>query len=180
MKKCGKTVRDLYETPTNAVQAMVDVLKLNGIDNESFIWECCSGNSAITQVLKNNGFDEIIETDLFPPNADMEKLDFYEDEPEFKFDYIITNPPYDQKELFVKRCQSYGVPFALLLPLETMKLRVFREMATDIQLLILNRGLKFKTEDGSDKMIPVCAWYFIGFPPLEFENTLNCGVSFAN
>lgn len=174
----GEVVRDLYETPEKATQALADLLFLNDVPKDVRIWECCAGNSAISNVFRNAGYNNIVETDLFP-SGDMEKLDFYIDTASFEFDYLITNPPYDQKEHFLNKCLEYGKPFVLLLPIEAMKNRAFRELGTRIQLLILNYGLKFKKEDGKEVMIPIVAWFFIDFDVLIFHHSINCGIAVA-
>ena len=178
MHQKGEVLRDLYETPATATQVLINTLVLNGISKDSTIWECCAGNSAISNVFRNSGFRNIIETDLFP-TGEMRKLDFYNDTPSFQFDFLITNPPYDQKEHFLNKSLQYGKPFALLLPLESLKNRAFRDVNNRLQLLILNKSLKFKKEDGKEAMIPITAWFFFNFQPLEFQYQMNCGVSFS-
>ena len=175
----GEVIRDLYETPANATKALTDALFLNDVSKDALIWECCAGNSAMTKVFREAGYHNLIESDLFPSSDEMLQLDFYVDKPNFFFDYIITNPPYDQKERFLKQCLSYGRPFALLLPLEALKNKFFRELGTRIQLLILNDGLKFKKEDGKEVMIPIVAWFFIDFDVLIFHHSINCGIAAA-
>ena len=46
--------------------------------------------------------------------------DFFEWEPEDGYDCIVTNPPYSNKDDFIRRCNELGVPWALLLPLDAL------------------------------------------------------------
>ena len=74
------------------------------------IWEPAAGDGFIAWVLLEAGY-KVIQTDI------SRGFDFLKDKPDFHFDAIITNPPYQaQLKLgFIKRCYEYGVPWAMLM-----------------------------------------------------------------
>lgn len=81
---------ELY-TPEYAIKPLLKYLPKNKI-----IWECTDfGSSNITKVLKENGY-KIITTH-------KNNFDFLNDNANFEFDIIITNPPYSLKDDFLKK-----------------------------------------------------------------------------
>lgn len=99
---------ELY-TPEYAIIPLLKYLPKN-----ITIWECTDyGKSNITKVLKENGYKVI--------TTYKNEFDFLQDKPNFKFDMIITNPPYSLKDDFIKKCYEYNKPFALLLPITSLE-----------------------------------------------------------
>ena len=99
---------ELY-TPKEAIYPILKYL-----DKNKIYWECTDfGGSNITKILRENGFKII--------NTKKEQIDFLEQTPDFKFDVIITNPPYSLKNEFLKKCYEYNKPFLLLLPLTALE-----------------------------------------------------------
>lgn len=145
---------DLYTPEYAVVGPIIDLVHLIP---SPVIWECCDpGTSEISKVLKNNGFN-VISTDI------KTGFDFLVDKPDFHFDVIITNPPYSLKNEFLKKCYSYGVPFALLLPITTLegikRGILFREYG--INVIVLDRRIVFIKE----KYHPWfnASWFHYGF-----------------
>lgn len=101
---------DFFPTPAWATHAL--------IDNETFdgdIWECACGNGAMTEVLKNTG-NEIRSSDLYDRGYGEPGIDFLGTE--CRADNIVTNPPYNAAEGFVKAgLEVSRKKFALLLRL---------------------------------------------------------------
>lgn len=123
---------DLY-TPAYAVYPLLKYLS-----KDKTCWECTDfGNSMITKVLRENGF-EVISTG-------KKDFDFLRDEPYFDFDVIITNPPYSLKTQFLKKCYEFGKPFALLLPITALegkeRGKLYRQYG--IQLLVFDGRIQF-------------------------------------
>ena len=128
-----KEKNDELYTPEYAIFPLLKYLPKN-----IKIWECTDyGESNITKVLKNNGY-EVISTH-------KKDFDFLNDETDFEFDMIITNPPYSLKDEFIKKCYEYKKPFALLLPLTSLeginRGKMYRE--NGIQLLVFDRRCNF-------------------------------------
>jgi hypothetical protein len=101
---------DFFPTPPWATHAL--------IDNENFegdIWECACGDGSMSEVLKSTG-NRVISSDLYDRGYGEAGHDFLTSDR--VCDNIITNPPYNSAEGFV-RCglKNARKKFALLLRL---------------------------------------------------------------
>lgn len=96
---------DFYPTPPEATQALLDFLNL---PSGTKIWEPAAGEHHMSNVLKSNGFD-VEETDI------LTGQDFLTYEPQFKAEWIITNPPFSLAQEFIKKASQYNIPYAFLL-----------------------------------------------------------------
>jgi hypothetical protein len=130
-----KTVKysDNYQTPDYAIEPLLPYLK-----QEQIIWDCACGNGNIVRYLNSKGF-KAIGTDI---NMGFEyNFLFYQPE---RFDCIITNPPYSNKDMFIERCYMLGKPWAMLMPitaLEGKRQRLFERYG--IELLLLDKRIEF-------------------------------------
>lgn len=101
---------DFFPTPAWATHALAD--------NEQFsgpIWECACGNGAMSVVLEERGH-EVYSSDLYDRGFGKAGIDFVRSKE--LFDNIITNPPYNSAEAFVKTGVKLAKKkFALLLRL---------------------------------------------------------------
>lgn len=101
---------DFFPTPAWATHAL--------IDNESFcgdIWESACGNGAMSEVLEQTG-QQVISSDLFDRGYGDPGIDFLESKR--RTANIVTNPPYNAAEGFVRSgLKSADRKFALLLRL---------------------------------------------------------------
>lgn len=101
---------DFYPTPPWATYAL--------IDNETFsgeIWESACGNGAMSQVLEEVG-NKVYSSDLYDRGYGDVGCDFLLSER--RSDNIITNPPFNSAEGFVKHgLEKAGKKLALLLRL---------------------------------------------------------------
>lgn len=66
----------------------------------------------------------------------------------FLFDYIISNPPYSLRKQIFNKLEELNKPFAMLVPLVSIALKPIREKIQDKQLLIFDKRIKFKSEEG--------------------------------
>jgi hypothetical protein len=140
---------NLY-TPEIAVRPL---LKNFPISKSRVVWECTDyGKSNISAVLRTEGWT-VVGSDL------TTGFDFLSDTPTFKFDAIITNPPYSLKDEFIERCYEYKVPFALLLPLAALagmkRNKMYKHFG--INVVILNKRLDF-TGKGANWF--ATAWFY--------------------
>lgn len=101
----GRAKSDLYPTPPEATQALLNFLEL---PQTTTIWEPACGQGHMVKVLQNNGF-AVIGTDI-ESGTDFLGVDIPNG-----IDWIITNPPFSKAEEFIRRCFQHRVPFALLL-----------------------------------------------------------------
>ena len=101
---------DFFPTPAWATYAL--------IDNEAFqgdIWESACGNGAMSEVLSETG-QPVISTDLYDRGYGDSGVDFLR--PAGRAKNIVTNPPYNAAEGFVRSgLQAADRKFALLLRL---------------------------------------------------------------
>lgn len=98
---------DFYETPYQATRALIEQLS---IPEEMTIWEPACGNGAISLVLESHGY-EVISSDI---RGDPSH-DFLKDDLERGVHWIITNPPFNLADDFIRRAWEAKVPFAFLL-----------------------------------------------------------------
>lgn len=117
---------DLCQTPRYALEPLMELTFLKNI---TWAWECASGECNLALALAENNVTPLM-TDI---NGDYaEQCDFLHDEPPFPslyYDAIITNPPYSMKKEFTTRCYELGVPWALLMPADTISNKWFIELA---------------------------------------------------
>lgn len=176
------------------------------IKNNANIWECASGKGDLALALHRMGhnvfaseLDTQITDTVYPIDEMGLGVNFLTDNPlgvdEYfyrGFDYIITNPPYsgDLKQVFTERCyyyyKTYGIPFALLMPVEFLGTgsaqRIF-DTHGGLQVIYMDTRVDFRmpeigwTGKSTNKIkknskgkwvrqagaqFPVC-WYTVGF-----------------
>jgi Methyltransferase small domain len=105
----SRSERDFYATPAEVTRALVRRFhpNLHGVG-----WECCGGNGAMAaELLKAPQSPKLLVTDIAPRPASewaegitVKPLDLFavkalpndaKGEPQRRFDFIITNPPFD-------------------------------------------------------------------------------------
>ena len=84
-----------------------------GLHKDYVIWEPACGQGHIANVLNQNGY-KVICTDLHDYGGLDSVEDFLTSDGK-ECDMIITNPPFSLAEAFIRKCLSFGKPFALLL-----------------------------------------------------------------
>lgn len=95
---------DFYATPRNAIEAILDNVKLNGS-----ILEPAAGQGHISKVLREYyPYNEIVSTDLIQREerfgiSIQDGIDFLTHNFNRKFDNIITNPPFNLAQEFIER-----------------------------------------------------------------------------
>lgn len=101
---------DFYPTPAWATHALAD--------NEAFegdIWECACGNGAMSEVLEQYG-NRLTSSDLYDRGFGEAGIDFLASQR--RAPNIVTNPPYNSAEGFVRAgLEKADRKFALLLRL---------------------------------------------------------------
>lgn len=119
--------RDLYETPGDVTEALIQFLNDHGLlRKHDLIWECAAGNGAMSSVFKAYGYD-VIETDIATGDDYLEMIPDINNWP----DWIITNPPFKLSEKFIANSLIWDIPFAFLLKSQywhsKRRLALFRE-----------------------------------------------------
>lgn len=127
---------DFYPTPAHAVESILAVEPLEGS-----IYECACGDGAICKVLeKFYPESHIHASDLIDRGYGTSGVDFLtHNYGEYRFDNIITNPPYRYATEFVEkaletfRTFEYTNPNALLLDTNPMAIvEIFEKPKSDI------------------------------------------------
>lgn len=78
------------------------------LDKRLTYWEACYGEGHMARELTNNGYKVIGNSEL----------DCLVNEPDEKWDILITNPPFNGNKKFIHRAIELGKPFAFLIRLE--------------------------------------------------------------
>ena len=131
---------DFYPTPKKATQSLLDRQKFEGE-----IWECACGDGAMSEVMKENGYD-VFSSDLIDRGYGETGTDFLKSDK--KFDNIITNPPFNlSTEFTVKALELANNKVALLNKLsflEGIKRRnqVFNHKKLE-KVLVFTKRIKF-------------------------------------
>jgi hypothetical protein len=140
-----------YATPKSAWNSIIDYLPKNKICYEPFYLDGGSG-----KILKDLGINVI-----------HKPIDFYENGE--KFDYILTNPPFQNCKKLFSHLEKLDKPFILLIP--TLKLHTNYISDTfgdkNLQLIIPRRRIHYiKYENGK----PVPDWK----PLTPFDSIFYC------
>ena len=145
---------DLCQTPPYALEPLIPYLG-------SFIWECAAGSGVLVRELKKHcpfvyGTDILDGQDFFEYEIDSFELQDYT---------IVTNPPYSIKYEWLAQCYLYGLPFALLMPVEMIgakKAQKLFEQHDGIQIIFMRPRVDFympeKGYKGGGAQFPT-AWY---------------------
>ena len=96
---------DFYPTPREVTVALLNFLDL---PRNIKIWEPACGENHIVYVVQDLGYD-VVGTDI------KDGVDFLTADLPEGVGYIITNPPFNMSEGFIKKCIHLRKPFALLL-----------------------------------------------------------------
>jgi hypothetical protein len=149
--------RDDFQTPKYATDILLPFLKKHWT-----IWECACGKGNLHEAFGQKGFN-VIATDI------LQGIDFlkypHKSKEDFKFDCIITNPPYSLKEQFLARCYEIGKPFALLMPLTALEGEIRQKHYRThggIQLIIPNKRYNFETPNGKGSSAWFATAWFCG------------------
>lgn len=160
-KNSGKREsNDFYSTPKHAVISLLEKENFTGE-----IWECAYGDGAISEVLKENGFN-VYSSDIIDRGyGDI--LDFLSDHNRTTSN-IVTNPPYKYALEFIQKgleCVPNSGKIALLLKLnflEGQKRKKFFKQYPPKKIYVFSKRLTFYEPD-SNKMgksgVLAFAWY---------------------
>ena len=122
---------DMY-TPPEAMKCIMPFL-----NDKLFYWEACYGKGHMAETLRENGFKVL---------AGYENLDCLVEQPK-KWDFWITNPPFNGNKKFIKRAIELGKPFAFLIRLEHLggveAMRLLKDL--DFQLIIPEKRVNYIT-----------------------------------
>lgn len=110
---------------------------LEFLNKDSIIW--CpfdTKDSEYVKILSNNG-NKVIFSHI------KEGKDFFNYEPDEKYDLIISNPPFSCKDEILKRLYNLNKPYAMLFPLPTLQGQKRFQYLEDCQALIFDKRINF-------------------------------------
>ncbi len=113
---------DHWLTQPNTFQAV-----LKYIPKDTKIWMPFYYDGSCQKILNDIGYNNVIHLDK----------DFYTYQPD-DWDMVIDNPPYSNKSKVIERLISLGKPFALVLPLNTIKTKYAQQFFNDGKLSLIN------------------------------------------
>jgi len=141
----GSKGNDVF-TPEIAIKPLIPFLK-----KEWLIWDCAFGSGRLKKHFEKFEFNVI----------GFKNLDFLKDKIINEANVIVTNPPYQFKDQFLKRAFEIGKPFAFLLPLTTLegikRGKMFKD--NEIQMIIPNRRINFEIPSGKKSAWFATAWF---------------------
>lgn len=163
---------DLYETlPRNVKYLVRELLKDVERGSEMVVWECCSGNGAITNLLTNYNI-AVTSSDLNFGEVET-RVDFLTCDIPPNVTHIITNPPYANKSAFILRAFHWhvtqNVKVALLLPIESLMLSGCVDIWETVQMGVVYPPAKFLHDGVVGRYTGGIAWFFWGW---GFEKNL--------
>jgi len=147
---------DLCQTPPYALSPL-----LAHLQSDWLIWECAAGEGNLSNALSDYGY-HVIATDIIAGQNFFDEC-----QPGLPWDVIVTNPPYSIKYDWLERCYSFGMPFALLMPVEMMAAAKAQRLLSryGFELILLDKRVNFKMPNlgynGHGAQFPV-AWYSWG------------------
>ena len=151
-----RRVNDFYPTPEWATNFLVERVSIGG-----WIFECCSGNDDIANVLARRA-GAVITNDIDTSMPAMFHRDILEpwDFGEVEFDWVVTNPPFNLAPQIVPRAYNHareGIAMLLRLSfLEPVENRgPWLNQHPPTRMLVLPR-ISF-TGDGKTDSV-TCAW----------------------
>lgn len=118
---------DDYMTPKEVWESISHL-----IPKDKILWECFYGDGKSGEYLQDLGF-----------KVEHHKIDFFNDPP-FKYDILVSNPPYSIKPKVFKRLAEIDKPFMMLVPVSTMTKKFLKTYFQDkIQIVIPKSRIHF-------------------------------------
>lgn len=171
-KKWERKPADLYPTPVDGTESIIEVLKAMKRSDGSpikTIWEPACGDGRLARVLEWHGF-EVIATDIREyPGFGYGGLDFLSETPGSKWgwampevDAIVTNPPFSLAEEFIRRALSFTPNVAMLLKQTFWNVGgrsqgLWVDHTPDLELKLTWRLAFLKSERGNNPLMD-CMW----------------------
>lgn len=158
----SRAENDFYRTPPVGTLRLLSREKFSGT-----VWEPACGDGAISEVLKNSG-SRVISTDLVDRGYGRSGVDFLSFSPRFKFDHVVTNPPFTCCLEFAERALSHRPKKVALLMrllwLEGKTRRKFFETSGLSRVLVSSGRLNVSRNgedfgDGGEGGMVAFAWY---------------------
>lgn len=171
-KKWERKPADLYPTPVDGTESIIEVLKaMKRSDGTPIktIWEPACGDGRLARVLEWHGFT-VISTDLREyPGYGYGGLDFLTETPGAKWgwdmpeiDAIVSNPPFSLAEEFIRRALTFTPNVVMLLKQTFWNVGgrskgLWVDHTPDMELKLTWRLAFLKAERGNSPLMD-CMW----------------------
>lgn len=134
-RRYGGNFTDEWYTPLHSVEKMLEVFPPK--EGDTILCPFDTEASNFVKTLKERGFNVIYGIRDF-----MTK--------DYEFDYLITNPPYSNKDEVIARCVELGKPSVLVLPIDVLGGVKRHEIYsnTNVGVFVPTRRIAFISEDG--------------------------------
>ena len=163
--------QQLYETGPEETEFGIKLLK-RLFPHAKTILECCAGNGAMVQALKEHDYN-VIALDKYPKDDTVQQCDIYRDPfPTEDFDVVFTNPPFKNKadlfKVMYEKCIKRGKGFCIMLPFEAdSQLGVSQSIKDMVSQGLLQKvnmlwPSVFKKNGKESKPVGKCSWYVGG------------------
>ncbi len=154
-------MQDLFYTPAWTVRTLVPIITQVLDEGSHTLYDPCCGNHVFKNVLEYVFNHDVIEDDLYTM---PDKVDFLAcNSLPSGVEMIVTNPPYsgNNQLKFLKKCFSFNIPFALLLPMSAFitskRMSVIKEYGIDIH--IIYPSPRFIDKKGKSVNVREPAWF---------------------
>lgn len=145
-----KGANDECYTPSYGVQPI-----LKYIPKDYVVW--CPFDKKESQFVK-----QISKTNKVIFSHIDQGQDFYNFEPEERWDIIISNPPFTNKRQIFERALGFNKPFALIMSMtwlnDSAPAKLFKDKS--LELLMFNKRMKFKTQQENNNKITFSSGYY--------------------
>jgi len=142
---------DDFDTPLYVWKMLLDYLDLG---KNTIIYDPFYNNGKSKSYLGKLGYNNVIH----------ENTDFFQNYEKYKYDIILSNPPYSIKQNILKVLHQIDKPFVLIVPTAIIsKLYVKNIFGNDIdkiQYIVPNRRLQFEINGYNQKRIPFDTIFF--------------------
>lgn len=164
-----RVARDAYQTPRWVTAALTnEIADTPRLPRGSVVWEPAAGTCQMVEGLQAAEFN-VIPSDIAPPGDNVLAADFLKDNLlPFAFDAIITNPPYNRAEEFVRRSLELTAPtrglVAMFLSVDFDSAKTRRDLfdehpAWGLKITLLDRVWWFDPEPGDKGPSANHAWF---------------------
>jgi hypothetical protein len=128
------------------------------LPHDGHIWEPFAGGAALrlSTALENDGFTVSC--------TGLPEQNFFETEPPPGVTMVVSNPPFDQRNAILARLNELGLPYCLLVPMNTLETDARQAALREgppLTICVLARRARFLTAAGGIiRGAPMgCAWF---------------------
>lgn len=154
-KNHKRKAADFYPSPPDVTHALMEFLRL---PKGTVIWEPACGDGDMSCILEEHGH-QVISTDLRDDVWYGKGGTDYLTHPEIEVDWIITNPPFNLAESFIRKSLSITTNVAMLLKSQYWhaagRLKLFADHPPAFVLPLTWRPAFLEAERGSSPLMDV-------------------------